>query len=184
MRLLRTAAVTVALVAALTACSGSGGKDTAASGSGATTATTAGASAGDTTATSVAGSGSGSSTGTAASGECSTLVEAITEMSGTWQIYVQLPGIPDVAEWKRIIEPMGLKHTFTETLDTLSATFGGDKDAADAITYMRTADGIVQKGLGGDKAAVEELKTHIGVNVMEALLKQAPISKELGARGC
>lgn len=183
MRPLRTAAVTLALVAALTACSGSSGKDTAASGSGATTATTDGPATVATTAP-AEGSGSGSSTGTAASGECATLVEAITEMSGTWQIYVQLPGIPDVAEWKRIIEPMGLKHTFTETLDTLSATFGGDKDSADAITYMRTADGIVQKGLGGDKAAVEELKSHIGVNVMEALLKQAPISKQLGARGC
>lgn len=183
MRPIRTAAVALALAAALTACSGSSGKGTDAAGSGGTTATTDGpATVATTTVTSAAGAAA--STGTATSGECATLVEAITEMSGTWQIYVQLASIPDVAEWKKIIEPMGLKHTFTETLDTLSKTFGGDKDAADAITYMRTADGFVQQGLSGDTTAVAALKSHIGVNVMEALLKQAPLSKAFGAKGC
>lgn len=145
------------------------------------------ASGGATTATAssgTSGSTAAGSTGTVAKSECEGLRKTIATMSVNWQVLVQLVNATKVSEWNERAKVIGSLPNFAENLDALQAAFGGSTGAADSVTYMRGANDIVQKGLGGDESAIASLKSYLGTNLVESLTKQAPIGQAFSDTGC
>jgi len=181
-RTVRTLLFPLALVLAA-GCSSSAAKSGSSSSSAAGGATTVAKSAAVSTAAPGTTTAAGA-TVTIAKGDCEKLKPLIATMSVDWQVLVQLVNATKVSEWNDRAKTIGSLPKFAETLDGLQAAFGSDKSAADSISYMRGANDIVQKGLGGDEGAIASLKTYLGTNLVDSLTKQAAIGKAFNDVGC
>jgi hypothetical protein len=93
-------------------------------------------------------------------------------MTINWQVVIGLTNSPS-AEWADI--PLGSIAKFGDQLAVITAAVGSDADAAEALSFMSGANDIVERGLGGDAAAQDDLVTYMGTDVAANVGKQLPI---------
>jgi hypothetical protein len=122
-------------------------------------------------------------TGTTPTGaaDCAALKDAITGMTINWQIVLGLSN-SDTSEWATL--PLGSLPQFGTQISTLSAALAGDGDATEALSFMKGADDIVQRGIGGDAAAKDDLATYLGDDLTANISKQIPIGIAYSNLGC
>jgi hypothetical protein len=104
--------------------------------------------------------------------DCAALKDSLTRMTINWQVVIGLTNSPS-AEWADI--PLGSIDKFGDQLAVITAAVGSDADAAEALSYMSGANDIVERGLGGDAAAQDDLVTYMGTDVAANVGKQLPI---------
>ena len=113
---------------------------------------------------------------------CPALKETIVAMFVNWQLVIGLARTPDVKLWANL--PIGTLPEFASQLDTLYRQLGSYDRALESIDFMKGANDIVQKGLGGDSAAPGELATYVGTDVVKAISKQNSIAEAGSKVGC
>jgi hypothetical protein len=138
----------------------------------------------DTVAGAPAGTSGSDETQPAAAGgdvDCTALKDNLANMSINWQVVIGLTNSPS-AEWAQI--PLGSVAKFGDQLAVITAGLGSDGDAADALSFMSGANDIVQRGLGGDAAAQDDLIAYMGTDIAANVGKQIPIVTAYSNAGC
>ena len=116
--------------------------------------------------------------------ECTTLTDATGRMILNWQLVAQLGDKPDLTEWPTADSIVGRISELGDQLDTIDAQLGDDTAAAEQIAFMRNANEIVQRGIGGDAAAPAELSDLLGGDMASTLARKTPILQASGDAGC
>jgi len=113
--------------------------------------------------------------------DCTALKVDITDMTINWQVVLGLVNSP-TSEWAAI--PIGTLPKFGDQLAELTASLSGDSAATDALSYMKGANDIVVRGVGGDTAAQADLGSYLGTDITANVSKQVPISVAYQNAGC
>ena len=116
--------------------------------------------------------------------DCAALTDAAGRMSVNWQLVTQLGDKSDLTSWPAADSIVGTLSEFSDQLDTIEAQVGGNAAAAEQIAFMRTANEIVQRGIGGDAAAPAELSDLLGDDLVSTLTRKTPILQASGDAGC
>lgn len=101
-----------------------------------------------------------------------------------WQLVAQLAEKSDLSEWPTTDSIVGTLPEFAAQLDTLEAQVGTNAAAAKEIDFMRGANDIVQRGIGGDAAAPAELATYLGDDLAGTLSRKTVILQASADLGC
>jgi len=113
--------------------------------------------------------------------DCAAVKEALAKIIINWQVVIGLSNTAS-SEWAGI--PLGSIASFGEQLATVTTALGSDADAAEALSFMSGANDIVQRGIGGDAAAQDDLATYMGTDTGVNLAKQLAISVAYQNAGC
>jgi hypothetical protein len=134
-----------------------------------------------TSPTTTAKASSGKSSGSV---DCAAVKSAVAGLIVNWQLVAQLPKEADVSKWPERVKLIGTLPEFGKQLDTLQAQLGSNADAKQAIEFMQAANAIVEKGLGGDATAPQQLAQYLGDDLTKTLTKQVPIGLAMSAAKC
>ena len=115
--------------------------------------------------------------------DCAALKIALADLLVNWQVVIGFANIP-TSQWSAT--PIGSISKLGDQLATLTAVLGDDTDAATSLTFMKGANDIVARGIGGDVNAQTDLAKYlqIDVDLSIALTKQIPISTAYEKIGC
>jgi len=116
--------------------------------------------------------------------DCAAVKSAVAGLIVNWQLVAQLPKESDVSQWPERVKLIGTLPEFGKQLDTLQAQLGSNADAKQAIEFMQAANAIVEKGLGGDATAPQQLAQYLGDDLTKTLTKQVPIGLAMSAAKC
>ena len=116
--------------------------------------------------------------------DCDAAKTALGGSIVNWQMVAQLATEPDVAKWAARTKVLGSLGSFGSQLDTLQAQLGRGDGVVPAISFMRGAHTIVQRGLAGDTGASAALSSYLGSDLTATLNKPTPIGQAVAAAGC
>jgi hypothetical protein len=116
--------------------------------------------------------------------DCAAVKSAAAGVIVNWQLVAQLPRETDVARWAEMSKSIGTLSQFASQLATLQTQLGSDADAAKALSFMQSANEIVQKGVAGDASAPAQLSKQLGTDLTAILMKQSPITMAASAAHC
>jgi hypothetical protein len=116
--------------------------------------------------------------------DCGAFTTAMQREVINWQLVTSLPKEANVSKWPDRVKILGTLDQFGAQLDTLKSVVGDDAEAAKSIEFMRGANDIAQRGLGGDKAAPKALGDYLGTDLGALLKKHGPIADAAKSHGC
>lgn len=96
------------------------------------------------------------------SADCAAVEDALSKVFVNWQMVQGFAKHRELSDWADSVKRLGTLPRFGEQLDVLENALGEDQRASRAIAFMRGANAIVQKGLGGDDSAPADLARYLG----------------------